>query len=187
MNARPSPRPSPGPRPDPRSASRPDDEDDDYWSDVWDGPTRVTGLQPYNAQLRPCLVAIGALLVPAAVVGGLIAGTVGAVAAVSAIAVVASFFTISALAVAAADRRNPRLTLPVALATYVVKVWIFGVFAFAAVQGNERWHDVFAGALGAGLLAWLGAHVVWFWRSPVPRVEPDDSMRTPAATSATRG
>ncbi len=157
----------------------PVEPDDDYWSPVWDSPVVVTGVPSHLAHVRWALLTVAVLTVPSAAVGGLVAGGAGVAAALAAALTVALFFTVSAVAVAWADRRDPRLTLPVALSTYLVKVVVAGVVAFRVVDGDARWHGVYAACLGVALAGWLGAHATWFVRTPPAQVRPAD----PDATS----
>ena len=153
---------------------RPVEDEDDVWSPVWDRPVVVTGVSSHLAHVRWSLLTVAVLAVPSAVVGGLVAGRAGVAAALAAVLTVALFFSVSAVAVAWADRRDPRLTLPVALSTYLVKVVVAGVVAFRVVDGDARWHGVYAACLGVALAGWLGAHATWFARTPPPQVRPAD-------------
>jgi hypothetical protein len=153
-------------------------DDGDVWSPVWDQPVVVTGVSSHLAHVRWSLLTVSVLAVPAAVVGGLVTGGAGVAAALAACATVALFFAVSAVAVAWADRRDPRLTLPVALSTYLVKVVVAGVVAFRVVNGDARWHGVYAACLGVALVGWLGAHATWFVRTPPPQVRPADPDAT---------
>jgi len=122
------------------------------------------------AHLRIGLITSAAFAVPAAVVGALVAGVNGLAGALGATAVVALFFVISTVAVAAADARDPALTLPVALATYFIKVVILGVVGFPIAEGSASWHAVTGWTLLAATLWWTGVQAWWFWRTPRPYV-----------------
>lgn len=130
------------------------------------------GLAPLS-RLAHLRVGLGAtlLLAPAvALVGGLYAGPAGVVAGLVAIAVVALSFIVSTLAVAAADKRDPALVLPVGLGTYAAKVVVLGVAAFSIAGGNAAWNPVAGWSVVAATITWTVAHAVWFWRTPRPYV-----------------
>jgi ATP synthase protein I len=138
-----------------------------------DAPSRI-------AHLRIGLLSSVIFAVPAAAVGLAVAGVGGLLGALGATAVVALFFVISTLAVAWADARDPAQTLPVALATYFVKVAVIGAVGFPIAQGSASWHAVTGWTLLAATLWWTGVQAWWFWRTPrpyvvVPAVEPKTS------------
>jgi hypothetical protein len=172
---------------DERAAERQEEWTNPEWSPVWEGPVVVAGLPSPLAFLPWVLAASSVAGVAAGLVGVLVDGRAGLAAGLAGVATVAAFFTVSALAVAWADRRDPSLTLPVALGTYVAKVVVAGVLAFRVVNGPARWHDVYAASLGIALLAWLGAHAVWFWRSPPPTVCPAPDLAGGAPPAAAEG
>jgi len=130
------------------------------------------GLPPPSriAHLRIGLLAMLAFVVPAGAIGAVAAGGAGLAAAVGATLVVTLFFVISTLAVAAADARDPALTLPVGLATYIVKVVILGVAGFPLARGAASWHAVTGWTLLAATLWWTAVQAWWFWRTPRPYV-----------------
>lgn len=88
------------------------------------------------------------------------------------LAIVAVFFCVGALAVAAAGRIGEELTLPAALGTYLIKVVLLGVL-MVSVQGRP-WLD--PQALGfsvlVGTLAWTGVHARRVWTTRVYYVDP---------------
>ena len=75
------------------------------------------------------------------------------------LAIVAAFFSLGAVAVAAAGRLSDDLTLPAALGTYLIKVVLLGVL-LVSVRGRH-WLDPAALGLSvlAGTLTWTGVHV----------------------------
>ena len=88
------------------------------------------------------------------------------------LAIVAAFFCVGALAVAAAGRIGEELTLPAALGTYLIKVVLLGIL-LVSVQGRP-WLD--PQALGfsvlVGTLAWTGVHIRRVWRARIYYVDP---------------
>jgi ATP synthase protein I len=122
------------------------------------------------AHLKVGLIASTGFLLPAVGIGAVFAGWKGAVAAVGATCVVALFFVISTVAVAAADAKDPALTLPVALTTYITKVVVLGLVGFPLAQGNASWHPVTGWTLLAATLWWTSVQAWWFWRTPRPYV-----------------
>jgi len=122
------------------------------------------------AHLPVGLLASAALAVPAGVLGAVFAGPAGLAGALGAVAAVAASFVISTLAVAWADRRDPSLTLPVALATYILKVIVIGVVGFAIARGHATWHEVTGWTVLAATLTWVTAQAWWSWHTPRPYV-----------------
>ena len=88
------------------------------------------------------------------------------------LAIVAAFFCLGALAVAAAGRIGEELTLPAALGTYLIKVVLLGVL-LVSVQGKP-WLDPTALGLSVlvGTLAWTVVHARRVWTSRIYYVDP---------------
>ena len=88
------------------------------------------------------------------------------------LAIVAVFFCLGALAVAAAGRIGEELTLPAALGTYLIKVVLLGVL-LVSVQGKP-WLDPTALGLSVlvGTLAWTVVHARRVWTSRIYYVDP---------------
>ena len=88
------------------------------------------------------------------------------------LAIVAAFFCVGALAVAAAGRLGDELTLPAALGTYLVKVVLLGVL-MVSVRG-QPWLDPAALGLSVlvGTLAWTAVHARRVWTSRIYYVDP---------------
>ncbi len=123
-----------------------------------------------------------ALLVVAAAAGLAVHGAPGAAGAAAGVGTVAGSYLFSTLAIAWADRKDPRLVLPVGLVAYLVKFTAIGVVMASVVAA--RWDGL--PALGAGVVAgvvvWNGTHVWWLLRHQ-PRLEyhppggADESLR----------
>lgn len=88
------------------------------------------------------------------------------------LAIVAAFFSLGALAVAAAGKIADELTLPAALGTYLVKVVLLGAL-MVSVRG-QAWLDPAALGLSVlvGTLAWTAVHVRRVWTSRIYYVDP---------------
>ena len=88
------------------------------------------------------------------------------------LAIVAVFFCVGALAVAAAGRVGEELTLPAALGTYLIKVVLLGVL-MVSVRG-QPWLDPQALGLSVlvGTLAWTAVHARRVWRTRIYYVDP---------------
>lgn len=107
------------------------------------------------------LVASGCAAVLALVVGGLVAGPVGAFGTLAGVALVVVSYLWSTLAIALADSVNPRLVLPVGMLVYITKFSLFGVLMVALL--DHGWAGVVPMAAGivAGVIAWNGANIWW--------------------------
>jgi hypothetical protein len=123
------------------------------------------------AHLPSGLLAAAVLLVLGVVLGGWWRGPTGAAGAAAGVILVAASYTVSSLAVAWADRVNPRLVMPVGLTTYVVKFTAIG-FGMAAVAGHG-WAGLPAMGLAVivSALGWITAQAVWTWRARIPYVD----------------
>ena len=88
------------------------------------------------------------------------------------LAIVAVFFCVGALAVAAAGRIGEELTLPAALGTYLVKVVLLGVLMVSV--RDRPWLDPQALGLSVlvGTLAWTAVHIRRVWRTRIYYVDP---------------
>ena len=86
--------------------------------------------------------------------------------------IVAAFFSVGALAVAAAGKLSEDLTLPAALGTYTIKIVLLGVL-LVSVRGKP-WLDPAALGLSVlvGTLAWTGVHIRRVWTTPTFYVDP---------------
>jgi hypothetical protein len=123
------------------------------------------------------LAASGVLLVVGAVVGFMLRGWAGVAGAAAGVALVATSYVLSTLAVAWADSVNPRLIMPVGLATYVVKVILIGV-GMAAISSTDWAGFVPMGiAVMAAAVGWIVAQAWWTWHARIPYVEIDEGPR----------
>lgn len=111
------------------------------------------------------------LLAVAVVAGAALAGPVGAAAAVAGVLVVVASYLGSGVAIAWADRIDPRLILPVGLVAYVVKFSLLGVVLFGVAASGWDGVAPMAVAMIAATLVWIVAQVWWTWRARLPYVE----------------
>lgn len=88
------------------------------------------------------------------------------------LAIVVAFFSLGALAVAAAGRLGDELTLPVALGSYLIKVVLLGAL-MVSVRG-QPWLDPTALGLSVlvGTLVWTGVHIRRVWTAKIYYVDP---------------
>lgn len=122
--------------------------------------------------LRICWVALVAGGTVLTIVGALVSGSRAAWGVVLGTVIVGAFFTVSAVVIAKAGERNPKLVMPAALGSYVVKVVALGVVLVTIPRDgaiDTRW---MAGAVGLGLFCWLGAHMRYVWTSKIFYVDP---------------
>jgi ATP synthase protein I len=117
-------------------------------------------------------LAVGVLAV---VVGALVAGGKGALAAALATLVVVVFFGISALVVGRVS--NPALMMNVALLTYVVKILV--LLLLIALLADASWLDgaVFGLTVVACTLVWTGFELRAFMRLRILYADPDEAGR----------
>lgn len=99
-------------------------------------------------------------------------GALSALWVVVGLVLVGAFFSIGAWLVAKAGAVDAQLTLPVALATYVIKVVALGA-VLLAVRGRD-WVDetALAWSVVAGIAAWVGSHIWRVWHGPHYYVDP---------------
>jgi hypothetical protein len=137
-----------------------------------DRPAAVDDAEDRGWRLRhlPLLLAVsGALIVAAALVGGLLRGGAGAAGAAIGVGIVTASYLISTLLIAWADTVNPSLVLPVGMTAYAVKFTILGVVMVAVAASG--WAGVVPLGLGmvAGVVAWTASQIIWVVRNP-PRL-----------------
>ena len=129
------------------------------------------GLAERLRHLPSGLYATGALLVLGAAAGAVVQGLAGAAGVALGVVLVAASFTGSSVAIAWADRINPRLVMPVGLMTYVVKFAALGVAAAALAASGWAGLPAFGLGIVAGTLGWVTAQAVWTWRAKIPYVD----------------
>ncbi len=122
--------------------------------------------------LRICwiaLLAAGAVLV---VVGAVVAGGRAAAGVALGTLIVGLFFSFSAVIIAKAGQRSPKLVMPAALSSYVFKIIALGVVLTVMPRDgafDTRW---MAAGIGLGLFVWLGAHMRYVWTTQIYYVDP---------------
>lgn len=114
------------------------------------------------------LVACAAILVVTVAVAWHAIGPVGAAGAALGVALVVASYTASNLAIAWADKINPRLVLPVGLGMYVTKFSLFGVMMLEI--GHLDWPGRIPMAVGIVLavVGWNGTQIWWTVRHAHP-------------------
>jgi hypothetical protein len=123
--------------------------------------------------LKPCSIVAVIAAVIAAVVGGITAGGTGAWAAPAGVALAALGFAGSAAAVALAETFDLRLTLPMALITYSVKLaLVMTILSIVKTTVPDALLPFAYGVVG-GAVAWLATQVVWAYKAKIPYIELD--------------
>ena len=122
--------------------------------------------------LRICWAALAAAGGVLVVVGASVSGGRAAAGAALGTVIVGLFFSFSAVVIAKAGQRNPKLVMFAALSTYVVKIIALGVvLTFMPRDGAIDTHWM-AAAVGLGLFVWLGAHMRYVWTTKIYYVDP---------------
>ncbi|GAA2123005.1 hypothetical protein [Glycomyces algeriensis] len=125
--------------------------------------------------LKPCLIAAAIAAVIAGVVGGITDGVTGAWAAPAGVALAALGFAGSAAAVALAETFDLRLTLPMALITYSIKLaLVLTILSIVKTAVPDALLPFAYGVVG-GAVAWLATQVVWAYKAKIPYIELDQS------------
>lgn len=125
--------------------------------------------------LRPCFIVAGVATVIALVVGGITSGGTGAWAAPAGVALAALGFAGSTWAVALAEKFDLRLTLPMALITYSVKLaLVMTILSIVKSILPDALLPFGYGVVG-GAIAWLATQVVWTYKAKIPYIELDQS------------
>jgi ATP synthase protein I len=130
--------------------------------------------------LRVALLVTAGVAVVAAAVAGALAGWAEAAGVLVGAGVVAAFFCLSALVIAWAGRIDDGLTLPAALATFMVKALVFfAVLQLVPVDGvPDRLATAWAVIFGTGV--WTGVHIRWVLTRKLYYVTPPEPPRPPS-------
>jgi hypothetical protein len=121
--------------------------------------------------LKPCFAVAGIAAALAAVVGWFTSGGTGAWAAPAGVALVALGFAGSVWAVAWAEKIDLRLTLPMALITYAVKLMLAFIALWTVQESVPDALLPFAGGVIGGAVAWLATQAVWAYKAKIPYIE----------------
>jgi hypothetical protein len=138
----------------------------------------VTGPRPageWTRRLRHLpvpLLALAGVLVVGGVIGALVRGPVGVAGVAAGTALVAVSYVLSSLAIAWADRVNPRMVLPVGLTAYAVKFLLFGLLMIAVSAKDWPGLVPMGIAIVVAALTWSAAQAGWTWKARIPYVEP---------------
>ncbi|HEX2770971.1 MAG TPA: hypothetical protein VHN18_00905 [Micromonosporaceae bacterium] len=124
------------------------------------GPVSAAGRWRLR-HLPALLLASGAVLVAATLIGGLVRGGAGAAGAAIGVGVVILSYTLSTLVIAWADAISPQLVLPFGLGVYVAKFSLFG--GLMILVGGSDWAGLLPMAWGivAGGFGWTVAQIWW--------------------------
>lgn len=123
--------------------------------------------------LKPCFIVAGIATVIAAVVGGITSGATAAWAAPAGVALAALGFAGSVWAIALAEKFDLRLTLPMALITYSVKLAVVLTLLTIVNSAVPNALPPFAYGIIGGAVAWLATQVVWAYKAKIPYIELD--------------
>lgn len=122
--------------------------------------------------LPVCWAALSVAGVVLVIVGQFVSGGRAAAGAALGTGIVGVFFSFSAVVIAKAGQRNPKLVMMAALSAYVVKIVALGVvLTFMPRDGTFETHWM-ASAVGLGLFVWLGAHMRYVWTTKIYYVDP---------------
>jgi hypothetical protein len=123
--------------------------------------------------LKPCFIVAGIAALIAAVIGAVTSGGSGAWAAPAGVALAALGFAGSAWAVALAETFDLRLTLPMALITYSVKLaLVLTVLSIVKSAVPDALLPFAYGVVG-GAVVWLATQVAWAYKAKIPYIELD--------------
>lgn len=136
------------------------------------GPTPMSTVPWDLSHLKAGLATTGLLAVVGVPLAWLVRDAKAAAWVAIGLAIVAVFFCVGALAVAAAGRIGEELTLPAALGTYLIKVVLLGVLMVSV--RDQPWLDPQALGLSVlvGTLAWTGVHIRRVWTAKTYYVDP---------------
>ena len=130
----------------------------------------------YGRRLRHLptpLAALAGVLIVGAGIALPLRGWVGVAGVAAGVALVAASYVASSLAVAWADRINPRLVLPVGLTAYATKIVLLGLVMIGINATNWAGIVPMGFAIVAAALTWSAAQAAWTWRARIPYVDPD--------------
>jgi hypothetical protein len=134
-------------------------------------PTPAEATDGRNWRLRhlPLLLLVAAVVaVGAAVVGGLVAGGVGAFAAALGVAVATASFVASTLVIAWADALDTKLVMPFGMGAYIAKTSLFGGLLLVLAPSGWTGLVPFAWGLAVGVVGWSAAQIWWIVKVHVP-------------------
>lgn len=127
--------------------------------------SRADGPWSLNHLRLPSIATVG-LAVVGVPLGLLVQGWSAAWGVLLGLAVVAFFFTVSSWVVARAGELNPRFTMPAALVTYGLKLFILGILLAAfPMDGpiDRMWMGI---SIAVGLMVWLACQILVVIRTP---------------------
>lgn len=149
--------------------------------------SRGTGTPEVIMLVRTPLFVAGTAGAIMCVVGGVLAGGKGVLAAVLGTAVVLGFFAGGQLIVGRVLRSNPALALNTALLVYVLQIGVLFVLLLLLRHATFFAPKVFAFTVLVCALAWIGAAVVGFARDKPLYVVPGSGPGQQVADGQVRG
>jgi len=119
--------------------------------------------------LPPILIAAAVMTIGAAVLGGVLAGGVGAYAAPLGVLLATASFLASTLAIAWADKLDTKLVMPFGMGVYVAKLSLLG--GILLVVATTDWAGIkpLSAGIVAGVLAWTATQIWWIVTVHAPR------------------
>ncbi|MFC4335696.1 hypothetical protein [Salininema proteolyticum] len=134
---------------------------------------RAAGRRLARGFLKYCWVALTAAALIGAIVAFAVSGAASAAGVALGAAAVGLGFTGSAYAVSGAERIDVRLTLPVALITYAVKLVIFGAVLWWLSEAHSGLVLPFGTGVVMGAVVWLVTQSIWTYKVKLPYIELD--------------
>jgi ATP synthase protein I len=122
--------------------------------------------------LTICWIALSIVGVAFAAVAAIASGGRAAAGAALGALIVGLFFSFSAVIIAKAGQRSPKLVMLAALSSYVFKVVALGVVLTVMPRDGAFDTHWMAAAVGLGLFVWLGAHMRYVWTTKIYYVDP---------------
>ncbi len=129
-------------------------------------PAAGSALAPRLRHVPLALGVSGVVLVLAVAAGWVASGGAGALGAAAGVALVVVSYLVSTVAVAWADAVNTRLVLPVGLATYGLKILLFGLVMLAVLETDWAGTVAMGLAIVPGVVGWVAANMWWVLRRP---------------------
>src|SRR6195952_6076439 len=126
-------------------------------------------------RLTICWIGLAAAGVVLVAVGALVSGGRAAAGAALGALIVGLFFSFSAVIIAKAGERSPKLVMLAALSSYVFKIVALGVVLTVMPRDGVFDTQWMAAAVGLGLFVWLGANMRYVWTTKIFYVDPGAS------------
>jgi len=135
------------------------------------GRSRAGGVWSLG-HLKICWAALAVAGVVLILIGAGSTGSRAAAGAALGALIVGLFFSFSAVIIAKAGQRSPKLVIFAALSTYVFKIVALGVVLTVLPRDGVFDTHWMAAGVGLGLFVWLGAHMRYVWTTKIYYVDP---------------